>query len=147
MKHSLIFASLVLIALVAACKKDAEPGPKPEDLIIGKWKASRAFVDTTDLLVPTSTLERELEIEFKADKTVAFYRKSTFLNTNPPVVTESTLDGVYSWNGNVITITGISGADSRTVIGPIDITETHFLFTATSGDTTEFYSLLEADKL
>lgn len=148
MKHILLFASIALIALVSSCKKDAKPGdPKPEELLIGRWKASRAFVGTLDLMIPTSTLKNELEIEFTVNKTVTFYRKSTILNTNPPSVSESTLNGVYSLNGDIITITVTSGADSRTVAGPLVITESHFLFTATSGDTTEFYSLLEADKL
>ncbi|GEM_PF-1475774 len=148
MKRILLFATITLVSLVFSCKKDAKPeDPKPEELIIGRWKASKAFVGTTDVLIPTSTIVNELEIEFTAGKTIVFHRKSTILTTNPPGVSQSTLNGVYSLNGDIITITVTSGPDTRTVTGPVDITETHFLFTATSGDTTDFYSLIEADKL
>lgn len=148
MKRILLFASIALVSLVSSCKKDAAPeDPKPEELIVGRWKASSAFIGTTDALLPTATLLSELEIEFTASNTVAFHRKNTILTSNPPAVTEFTLNGVYSFDGNIITITVFSGIDSRTVIGPIDITETHFLFTATSGDTIDFYSKIEADKI
>ncbi|MBP6811220.1 MAG: hypothetical protein KA138_06860 [Saprospiraceae bacterium] len=148
MKRILLFASIALVSLVASCKKDAAPeDPKPEELIVGRWEASSAFIGATDALLPTATQLNELEIEFTASNTVAFHRKTTVLTTTPPGVIEFTLNGVYSFDGNIITITVVSGLDSRTVIGPVDITETHFLFTATSGDTLDFYSKIEADKI
>lgn len=148
MNRILLFASIAFVSLVCSCKKDAEPKDlTPEERIIGRWKASRAFVGTTDVLIPSSTIKNELEIEFTTSKTIIFYRKSTILTTTPPGISESTLNGVYSFNGNIITITATLGADSRTVTGPIDITASDFLFTATSGDTNDFYSLLDADKL
>ena len=143
MKRILIFASIALMALVFSCKKD----PTPQELIIGRWKASKAFIGATDVLVPTSTTENELEIEFIESKSVLFHRKNTTLTTNPPTVFESTLNGTYSWNGDIITIIVTAGNDTRTVTGPVEITARYFLFTATSGDTTDFYSLIEADKL
>lgn len=148
MKHILLFASIALVALVSGCKKDDTPkDPTPQERIIGRWEASRAFIGATDVLIPTSTSKTELEVEFTQNGTVAFHWTNTILTTNPPIVSESTLNGVYSWNGDILTITVTNGADMRTVIGPIDISETHFLFTPTSGDTNEFISLLEADKL
>lgn len=143
MKRMLLFGFIALVALISSCKKDDKPeDPKPEELIVGRWKASSAFVGTLDLLVPTSTMKNELEIEFLANKSVVFYRKSLI-----PVVYESTLNGVYSLDGDKITMTASVGADSKTVTGPLDITASHFLFTATSGDTTEFYSRIDATKL
>ncbi|HAD10916.1 MAG TPA: hypothetical protein DCF33_00610, partial [Saprospirales bacterium] len=67
--------------------------------------------------------------------------------TNPPTVTKSTLNGTYSWNGDILTITAVNGSDTRTVTGPVVISETNMVFTPTSGDTATFVSLLEAEKL
>jgi len=72
---------------------------------------------------------------------------NTILTSNPPGMSESMLNGVYSFDGDVITIAVTSGMDTKTVIGPIEITETSLVFTATSGDVSSFINLMEADKL
>ncbi len=144
MKRILLFATIALVALVFSCKKDADP--TPQERIVGNWKATKAFIGTNDVLIPTSVSKTELEVGFTSSNTVAFNWTNTILTTNPPSISKSTLNGVYSWNGDILTITVTSGADMKTVTGPIVFTETHFVFTPSSGDTTDFISLLEADK-
>ena len=148
MKHILFFAAIALIGLVSSCKKDpAVAEPTPQELIVGKWKATKAVFAANDILIPTSTTKTELEVEFTQSGTVAFNYTTTLLNSNPPGIFESTLNGTYSWNGDIITINAQNGADIRSVTGTIVITKTNLVFTATSGDTAEFLSLLEADKI
>jgi len=55
--------------------------------------------------------------------------------------------GADAGNGAILTIAVVSGLDTRTVTGTVDVSESHLVFTATSGDTADFLSLLEADKL
>jgi hypothetical protein len=85
-------------------------------------------------------------VEFTSSGTLTFFWKNTDLTSTPNGVFESTLNGTYSWNNGALTITVQSGADVKTVTGTLDITESHFLFTGTSGDTATFLSLLEAHK-
>ena len=148
MRNILFFAAIALLGLVYSCKKESTPeDPKPEERIIGRWKASKAVIGTKDVLIPTATLKTELEVEFFNDKTVVFHWMNTILTSNPPGMSESMLNGVYSFDGDVITIAVTSGMDTKTVIGPIEITETSLVFTATSGDVSSFINLMEADKL
>lgn len=146
----LFFAAIALIGLVSSCKKDPVVAePTPQELIVGKWKATKAVFATKDILVmaPNSTLKTELEVEFTQTGTVAFNYTYTNLSTNPPGVLKTTLNGTYSWNGDIITINAQNGADIRSVTGTIVITKTNLVFTATSGDIAEFLGLLEADKI
>lgn len=143
MKHMLLFAAIALIGLVSSCKKEATS----EELLIGKWQASQAFIGTNNALVTTSTSRTELQIEFKEGNALAFTWQTYNLTTNPPVLIESTLNGTYSWNGDNISITVVSGSDTRTVTGTMDVSGTNFLFTGTSGDIDNFISLLEADRI
>lgn len=143
MKKILFLSAFVLVALVSSCKKD---DPKPEELIVGRWTASSAVIGSTDVLIPTASTKTELEVEFTSGGAVTFFWTNTVLTTNPNGVFESSLNGTYSWNNGALTITVQSGADVKTVTGTMDITESHFLFTGTSGDITTFISLLEAHK-
>ena len=145
MKRILLFASIAIVALFSSCKKDDDP--TKQELIVGKWKASKAVIGSTDVLVATALSSTELEVEFTSNNTVTFHWINTILTTNPPSVNESDLNGTYSWNGDILTIVVTSGADTRTVTGPVEVTESHLHFTATSGDTTDFINLLEADKI
>jgi hypothetical protein len=148
MKNILLFAAIILIGLFSSCKKDeTTKEPTLQERLIGKWKATKVLIGTTNPLTPTATTTTELEVEFKSDKTMALNWTTTILTSNPPTVSKSTLNGVYSWNGDILTVTAINGSDMRTVTGPIVITETNLVFTPTSGNTTDFISLLEADKL
>jgi len=148
MKNILFFAAIAFVALVSSCKKDdTTKEPTPQERIVGRWKASKAVIGTSDVLIPTSTSKTELEVEFTQSGAVTFYWTNTILTTTPPTVSESTLNGVYSWNGDILTIAMTNGSDTRTVTGPIVITETNFVFTPNSGDITTFVSLMEADKL
>lgn len=148
MKHILFFAAIALIGLVSSCKKDEKADEQtPQELLIGSWKATKAVLANNDIIIPTSTTKTELEVVFTQNGTVAFNYTTTLLNTNPPGVFESTLNGTYSWNGDILTINVQNGPDIRSVTGTIVITKTNLVFTATSGDTADFLSLLEADKL
>ncbi|MCC7467485.1 MAG: hypothetical protein IT261_14485 [Saprospiraceae bacterium] len=148
MKNILLFAAIILIGLVSSCKKDETPKELTlQERLIGKWKATKVFIGTTDVLIPTATTTTELEVEFKSDKTVALNWTNTILTTTPPTVSKSTLNGVYSWTGDILTLTAINGSDMRTVTGPVVITDTRLEFTPTSGNTNDFISLLEADRL
>ncbi len=148
MRHILFFAAFTLIGLVSSCKKDPVVAePTPQELIVGKWKATKAFFGTNDILIPTSTMKTELEVEFTQSGTVAFNYTTTILSSNPPGIFESTLNGTYSWNGDIITINAQAGSDIRSVTGTIDLTKTKLVFVASSGDVTDFLSKLEADKL
>jgi hypothetical protein len=147
MKQILLFTVMVFLGLNIGCKKDEDKEVTPQELIIGKWKATKAVIAGSDVLIPTSTSKTELEIEFRSDKTLAFNWTNTILTNNPPTVTNSTLNGSYSWNGDILTITAVNGSDVRTVTGPVVISETEMVFTPNSGDTSTFVSLLEAEKL
>lgn len=143
MKHILLFAAIALIGLASSCKKD----PKPEELIVGKWQASHAFSGSTDVLVPSATNKTDLVVEFTADGKVSYIWTYTDLTSNPTSSTTATLNGVYSFNGAELSIAMTAGSDTRTVNGPLEITETHFLFTGTSGDLVGTISKIEADKI
>ncbi len=144
----LFFAAIALIGLVSSCKKDPVVAePTPQELIVGKWQATKAVLAGNDILIPTATTKTELEVEFTQSGTVAFNYATTILNSNPPAVAKYTLNGTYTWNGDIITINAQNGADIRSVTGTIVITKTNLVFTATSGDIAEFLSLLEADKI
>lgn len=145
MKRILLFASIALVALFSNCKKDDDP--TNQELIVAKWKASKAVIGTTDVLVATALSTTELEVTFNSNNTVTFHWINTILTTNPPSVNESDLNGTYSLDGDILTIVVTSGADSKTVIGPVEVSDTHLHFTATSGDTSEFINLLVADKI
>lgn len=147
MKQILLFTAMIFLGLTIGCKKDENKEATPQELIIGKWKATTAVIGGSNVLIPNSTTKTELELEFRSDKTLAFNWTNTILTNNPPTVSQSTLNGTYSWNGDILTITAVNGSDVRTVTGPVVISETEMVFTPTSGDTSTFVSLLEAEKL
>ena len=148
MKHILFFAVITLVGLVSSCKKDpAEAEPTPQELIVGKWQATKAVLAGNDIIIPTTTTKTDLEIEFMQNGTIAFNYTTTLLNTTPPGIFKSTLNGTYSWNGDIITINAQNGTDIRSVTGTIVITKTNLVFTATSGDIADFLGKLEADKI
>ncbi len=147
MKHILFLVAIAMLGLVSSCKKDEKTEPTPQERIIGKWKASKALIGSTNALSVSASAKTELEVEFTQDGKVIFTWQNYNLTTNPPTLIETDLNGVYSWNGNQFTITVKNGADTRTVIGSMAVTATTFVFTGTSGDITTFISLLEATKL
>jgi hypothetical protein len=53
MKNILLFAAIILIGLVSSCKKDEEP--TLQERLVGKWKATKVFIGSTDVLIPTAT--------------------------------------------------------------------------------------------
>lgn len=143
----LFFVAIVLVGLVSSCKKDETPEPTPQELIVGKWKASKALIGSTNALTVSASAKTELEVEFTQDGKVIFTWQNYDLTTNPPSLIEFNLNGIYSWNGDQFTITVQNGSDTRTVIGSMAVTSTTFVFTGTSGDIATFISLLEATKL
>lgn len=147
MKHMLLLAALVLVGLAPSCKKETTPEPTPQEHLIGKWQATKALQGATDALTVSATAKKDLEIEFTSDGKVVFTWQNYNLTNNPPTLIESELKGVYSWNGDQITITVTAGADSKTIVGSMVVTATTFVFTGTSGDIATFFSLIEADKI
>ncbi len=147
MKHMLLLAALVLVGLAPSCKKETTPEPTPQERLIGKWQATKALLGATDALPVTATSKRDLEVEFTSDGKVVFTWQNYNLTNNPPTLIESELKGVYTWNGDQITITVTAGADSKTIVGSMVVTATTFVFTGTSGDIATFFSLIEADKI
>ncbi|MFN0037449.1 MAG: lipocalin family protein [Saprospiraceae bacterium] len=143
MKRILLFAAIALIALVSSCKKD----PKPEELLIGKWKTTKVISDGEDILAPDPDYKTELEIEFTESGNVVYTFKDTDLTVNPPEPEIFSQTGTYSWNGDQLTLSYIDGTDTVSVTGKPDVTKSRLVFVATSGAVEDFFSLLEADKL
>lgn len=143
MKRILIFASIALVALVSSCKKD----PKPEELLIGKWNASRVISDAENLVGTLDDYKTEIEIEFTQGGSMILKITETDLSVTPAESSSYTIGGTYSWSGDDLTIGLSDGIDVFSVTGTAEISKTKFLFTGKTGDVDEFISLIEADKL
>ena len=147
MKKMLFLVAIALVGMVSSCKKDETTEPTAQERLIGKWKASKAIIGTTNAVKESSTSKTELEVEFTQDGKVVFTWINSDLTATPPAVVKSNLNGVYSWSGETITITVQAGSDTRTIIGSMVVTETDLVFTGTSGDLTTFISVLEASRI
>jgi uncharacterized protein (TIGR03066 family) len=145
MKHVLFFAAFVLVGLISSCSKD--PEATPQELLIGKWQATKALLGATNALPVSAAAKTDLQVEFTSDGKVVFTWQNYNLTNNPPTLIESDLNGVYSRNGDQITITATAGAYSKTIVGSMVVTATTMVFTGTSGDIATFFSLIEADKI
>ena len=143
MKHMLLLAALALVGLVSSCKKD----PKPEELIIGKWKVTKLIVDTEDVIASSIDSKTEVEVEFTKSGTIIFNVKITDYTVFPALVEEIVSPGTYSWNGDKITISVDDSGTPLSITGIVDLTENRLIINATSGDIVDFFSLLEADKI
>jgi hypothetical protein len=143
MKHMLFFAAFVLVGLVSSCKKEATA----QELIIGKWQATKALIGTTNAIPVSADAKTDLQIEFTSDGKVVFTWQNYDLTKTPPTLIENNLNGVYSWNGDQITIAVTAGSDTRNIIGSMEVTGTNLTFTGTSGDITTFFSKLEATRI
>ena len=143
MKHILFFGSIAFVFLIFSCKKEA----KPEDLILGKWKVTKLIVDGEDIVAISPDYQTQVEVEFTKSGTVVFNIKNIDYTKSPAELEETSASGTYSWDGGKITISVDDVGDLLSVTGNVDVTENRLLINATSGDTVDFFSLLEADKL
>lgn len=138
--------SLCSLVLFSNCKKD--PDPTVQELLIGKWQLSQFIFHGTNIVKETATNKVAFELEFKDAGAVTFKSTNTDKTTNPPTDHVNTADNHYTWNGDTeMTITATNGMESFSVTGTVSVTETKFVFDATSGDTNELFDHLEGDKL
>jgi archaellum component FlaF (FlaF/FlaG flagellin family) len=143
LKRILLLSAIALVALISSCKKD----PKPEELIIGKWKVTKLIVDTEDVIASSIDSKTEVEVEFTKSGTIIFNVKITDYTVFPALVEEIVSPGTYSWNGDKITISVDDSGTPLSITGIVDLTENRLIINATSGDIVDFFSLLEADKI
>lgn len=73
-----------------------------------------------------------------------FKSTNTDKTQTPPKDNVNTANNKYAWNGDTeMTITASNGTESFSVTGTVTVTETKFVFDATSGDTNELFDHLE----
>ena len=144
MQKLFLFAVLGVALLFTNCKKDKTP----EELLIGKWKATKMVTDGEDIIQGTDDYKSAVELEFTKAGSLIFTITELDLTTTPPEESTFSIAGSYSWSGdNQLTITINDGGDILTVTGTADVTSGRFLFTATSGDLEDFFGILEADRI
>lgn len=142
MKRILIFASIALVALVSSCKKD----PTAEELLIGKWTATKVITDNENIVGTVDDYKTEVDFEFKQDGIMALTITESDLSTNPIESETFTIAGTYSWSGGNLTLGIDDGIDVLSVTGTAEVSESKFTFIGTSGDVDDFISQIEADK-
>ncbi len=144
MKRILLLSTLFLSVFLSNCKKENDP----QDLIVGKWKVTRLISNGIDAIQGDDDYRLSLGLEFTNAGSVVFDIKTLDLTTLPPEEENILSAGSYSWSGdNVLTLTVNDSGDILSVTGTADVTANRLIFTATSGDTTDFLQVLEADKL
>lgn len=144
MKKIFLLTTLSIVALLSGCKKD---DPDPQELLIGNWQVTKLVVDGEDVLAPNPDLLTEVVVEFTESGSVIFEVSETDLTTNPVSTDEYTFSGSYSWEDDRINVSIDADGDILAIGGNIDVTRTRLVINATSGDTQDFFSLLEATKL